>query len=121
MVHRCTCQDLILNWLTLNWKSVPKLPDLIIVGSIHGFYCSLLEPPVSLQYILQLSSMIVVSFRFLLLVRFWVLSLMYSVHCASMPEAYTHLFSASLSSVSSKCFCHLTTYLPCGGDGAQIH
>lgn len=125
LVHRCTCQNFILNWLNLNWKSVPKLPDimnnqifgsilflLFIVGTTSFLFCSTLCNQFSCFFFF---------FRFLLLVKFWVLSLMYSVHCASMPEAYTHLFSASLSSVSSKCFCHLTTYLPCGGDGAQIH
>lgn len=130
MLHALLIKDVswkftTLTWLTLNWKSVPKLPDIMnnqIFGSIHCFYCSSLEPAVFFLCSTLCSYYNdYCFFRFLLLVKFWVLSLMYSVHCASMPEAYTHLFSASLLSVFSKCFCHLTTYLPCGVDGAQIH
>lgn len=57
-------------------------------------------------------------FRFLLPVRYWVLSLMCSVLSASMPEVCTLLFNANLLSASSKCFCPLTICLPCDDDVA---
>lgn len=59
--------------------------------------------------------------RFQPLVKFWGPFPMCLAPCAWMQEACTLLFNVSRLSASSKCFCLLTTCLPCDGDAALTH
>lgn len=54
-------------------------------------------------------------------VKFWGLFPMCLAPCAWMQEVCILLFNVSRLSASSKCFCLLTTCLPCDDDAALTH